>query len=442
MPSTSSPPTSALATGIDAILAIGAAGCWTGLAWLNGTAQIVMTALAASLSTLALLRPWLRRHTRRATDAAALAAERQRERVLTTATRHAEVWRTIVDNAMEGIITIDAKGDIQTVNSAAKKLFGYQGNELIGINVSKLMPEPHRNEHDGHLARYMRTGQSHIMGVSREVIGNRKDGSQVPIDLTVGEGTIDGQKFFTAVIRDISERKDLQTKLAQAERLAAVGELAAGVAHEINNPTNTMINCAQLIHDGDDTTENADIIIEEGGRIADIVRALLQFARDDRDRALPTSLQEAIESTMSLIGENWTRHGITVTLDIGEDLPLVLARPQKVQQILLNLMINAKDALVQHDVENRHVALTAQPSDGGVELRVSDNGPGIDAAIRNRLFEPFITTKRALGGTGLGLSVARSILDDYGGTIDLIDGGGETSEGAEFVIWLPLAPAE
>lgn len=241
---------------------------------------------------------------------------------------------------------------------------------------------------------------------------------------------------------DVTEKKELQTKLMQSERLAAVGELAAGVAHEINNPINTMINCAQLIQDGDEPSENASVIIEEGGRIADIVRALLQFARDDSDQAVPTSLPEAVDNTMSLIGENWVRHGITATVDINKNLPLVLARPQKIQQILLNLLINAKDALLENEDRNRHVALSAKETAGGVELRISDNGAGIKASIRDRLFEPFITTKRALGGTGLGLSVARSILEDYGGKLELGDADNDSCIGAEFIIWLPLAPTE
>lgn len=427
-------------TGIDAVLAVTAAGCWIGLAWMDGIAQLVGAALAAGLSAVALMRPWCRGHTRHAIEAATWAAEREREHAVSTSTRHVVAWRAIVDNATEGIVTIDAVGNVETVNGAAEMLFGYAKEELIGHNVKVLMPEPYFGEHDEYLARYIRTGQRRIIGIGREVIGKRKDGSQFPIDLSVGEGTIDGRKFFTAVIRDITERKELQMKLAQSERLAAVGELSAGVAHEINNPINTMINCAQLIHDGDDPIENGRIIIEEGGRIADIVRALLQFARDDRDHAQPTSLAEAVQRTMTLIGENWKRHGITVTIDVDEDLPMVMARPQKVQQVLLNLMINSKDALLQQDVSNRHVALTARESGGGVELLVSDNGPGIDAAIRDRMFEPFVTTKRARGGTGLGLSITRSILAGYGGTIGVDNG--DQANGAEFIVWLPLAPSE
>jgi len=145
-----------------------------------------------------------------------------------------------------------------------------------------------------------------------------------------------------------------------------------------------------------------------------------------------------VQRTMRLIGESWKRHGITLTINVDEKLPAVFARPQKVQQVLLNLMINAKDALILHETENRHVALTAQIAGNGVEFTVADNGPGIADAVRDRIFEPFITTKRARGGTGLGLSISRSIIEGYGGHIRLCAGGG----GAVFTVWLPLAPAE
>lgn len=425
--------------GTDAGLALLATAGWVTTAVGDAAMSLPAAIFASAMTAIVAMRLWCRRRTGQAIAEATWAAEREREHAAATARRHVQAWRAIVDHATEGIVTIDAAGTIEKVNDAALRMFGYDPGELIGRNVKVLMPEPYRGEHDEYLARYLRTGERKIIGIGREVVGVRKDGSEFPIDLSVGEGEIDGHKFFTAITRDITERKELRTKLGQSERLAAVGELAAGVAHEINNPINTMINCAQLIEDGDDPAENVRVIIEEGGRIADIVRALLQFARDDRDRAQPTSLAEAVDRTMTLVGENWKRHGITVTIDVGNDLPMVLARPQKMQQVLLNLMINSKDALVQSDVPNRHVALAAKESNGGVELRVSDNGQGIDPAVADRIFEPFITTKRARGGTGLGLSVTRSIIEGYGGTIKLA--GGDQG-GADFSIWLPLAPSE
>tara|TARA_R110002096_G_scaffold194628_7_gene376970 strand:+ start:1089 stop:2561 length:1473 start_codon:yes stop_codon:yes gene_type:complete len=423
---------------VDAGLAIAAVAGFSTLLWLEGSALHAGLILAGLATGTVLTRRWCRSTTKDAILSAMAAAELERQRAIAKAERYVAAWRASVDHAVEGIVTIDAKGSIETLNEAAKTMFGYTSEELVGKNVNILMPEPYHSEHDGYLERYKRTGERRIIGIGREVVGRRKDSSQFPIDLSVGEGAIEGRRFYTAVIRDITERKDLQTKLGQTERLAAVGELAAGVAHEINNPINTIINCAQLIEDGDEPSENGRIIIEEGGRIADIVRALLQFARDDRDNAQPTSLAEVVERTRSLIGESWKRHSINLTVDVDDNLPAVFARPQKVQQVLLNLMINAKDALITHDVANRYVSLTAQRSGDGVEFAVADNGPGIETSVRDRIFEPFITTKRARGGTGLGLSICRSIIEGYGGTIQVATDDG----GSVFSVWLPIAPPE
>ncbi len=419
-----------------AAVAAGSAAFAFGIATMPGA---LLLASAAACAGLATDRPRSRRRTRDAVQTAVREVAHERAVALDSAAKHAARWQAIVDTATEGIVTIDSSGLIESVNDAALRLFGFEAAELLGKNVSILMPEPFHSEHDGYLRRYLTTGEKRIIGIGREVIGLRKDRTEFPIDLSIGEGATGGRRFFTAVIRDITERKDMQTKLAQTERLAAVGELAAGVAHEINNPINTIINCAQLIQDGDDPLSNCTVIHEEGQRIADIVRDLLQFARDDRDQAQPTALAEVVARTRRLVEENWKRHGITLHVDTPDTLPLVQARPQQVQQVLLNLLINAKDALLQCERDVRRVWLTACEADHGVAFTVADNGPGTPPALGTRIFEPFVTTKRARGGTGLGLSISKSIVEGYGGTIELQSAPGE---GAKFRVWLPLAPLE
>jgi two-component system sensor kinase FixL len=340
-----------------------------------------------------------------------------------------ERTRAIVETATEGIVTIDANGIIDTFNGAAERLFGYVAGEVLGQNVKLLMPMPYRDEHDGYLRHYLDTGEKRIIGIGREVVGRRKDGSTFPIDLSVGEGRDGDRPFFTAIIRDITERKELQGKLNQTERLAAVGELAAGVAHEVNNPINTIINCAQLILDGDDAASNCGVIREEGERIAAIVQDLLQFARDDHDRPQATPIHEVLERTLRLIGENFKRHGIKLVVAVPADIAPVKARPQQLQQVLLNLLINAKDALQQDPSRNdRQVSLRAVDDEQGVTLSVRDNGPGIPPHLGNRIFEPFVTTKRAKGGTGLGLSISKSIVEGYGGSIEAVSEPGRFAE--------------
>ncbi|MEY4674014.1 MAG: hypothetical protein RL148_1798, partial [Planctomycetota bacterium] len=235
----------------------------------------------------------------------------------------------------------------------------------------------------------------------------------------------------------------MQSKLNQAERLAAVGELAAGVAHEVNNPINTIINCAQLVKDGDDLQENCDTIISEGERIAVIVRDLLQFARDDRESPQSTSIADVVHRTVRLIGENFRRHGIALRVELPQVARPVKASPQQLQQVLLNVLMNAKDAIAQQGVRPESaVTILAQETTTparGMLLMVRDNGPGVAENLRTRLFEPFVTTKRAKGGTGLGLSISKSIVESYGGTIELHDAPGG---GAEFRVWLQAEEPE
>lgn len=367
-------------------------------------------------------------------QARALEEQAQAREMLQTSTARI---RAIIDTATEGIVTIDARGSIESFNGSAERMFGYRAEEVIGRNVSLLMPMPFHAEHDQYLQRYLRTGERKVIGIGREVVGLRRNGTTFPIDLSVGEGRIGERVFFTAIIRDITERKDMQSKLNQAERLAAVGELAAGVAHEVNNPINTIINCAQLLKDGDDLAENCDTIISEGERIALIVRDLLQFARDDRESAQSTSIADVVNRTVRLVGENFRRHGITLAVDVQGHCRPARSSPQQLQQVLLNLLMNAKDAIVQQGVRpDSAVSITATETTSpmrGVLLVIRDNGPGVAEQLRKRLFEPFVTTKRARGGTGLGLSISKSIVEGYGGTIELCD---TNSPGAEFRIWL------
>jgi two-component system sensor kinase FixL len=403
--------------------------------WLRPVAGAALGAAA----TLALAVPQVRRRTSNALSSTTATLAAERATALATASAQGARLQAIFDTATEGIVTIDETGHIETWNGAAERMFGHPAAAVVGRNVAMLMPEPYHSEHDGYLEKYRRTGVRHIIGIGREVTGQRADGSTFPIDLSVGEGWVDGRRFFTAVIRDITERKEMQTKLAQTERLAAVGELAAGVAHEVNNPVNTMINCAQLIADGDDAAPNCQVIIEEGQRIAEIVKDLLQFARDDSDRPQPTGLPEVLQRTLRLFGENLKRHGVAIRTDVPEDLPNVRARPQQVQQVLLNLLINAKDAMLQSSCERREVRITGALDGAGVRMSVADTGPGIPPHLGHRIFEPFVTTKRARGGTGLGLSISKSIVEGYGGTLDVQS---QPGLGATFRIWLPLAERE
>ena len=421
-----------IADAVTTLCALAGYATWSSSQGATKTAGLLIAGVATgSLVT----RWWSRSLAGRAIAPTKKIVETDPPGAIATPTSHLETWRSVADHIVEGIITTNSSGTIETINSAAAMMFGYGKKELLGSNVNQLVPEPFFGTDDQRPGDDMRTGKQRTIEVRRKVTGLRKDGTRFSVDLSVGEGTFDGRKFSTAVVRDNTQHNEMQSKLAQTERLASVGELAAGVAHEINNPINTMINCAQLIEDGDERTENCRIIIAEGARIAEIIRALLIFAREDLSLAQPTSLSQVVNQTMSLIGESWKRHSILLDIDIDKSLPLVQAQPQKVQQVLLDLMINAKNALLQRDIKNRKLMLTAKVTDDGISLDISDNGHAALGSSNQQTLDSVNTSDNSQSDTEFGISASRSIIEGYGGKINLSSQDDITT----FSVWLPLA---
>ena len=346
----------------------------------------------------------------------------------------AALMRTIIATATEGIVTMTPGGRIELVNRAAELMFGFAPGELIGQEVTTLMPNPYRDEHSSYVQNYLDSGQARVIGIGREVVAKRKDGSQFPIHLSVGEGLVGNRRVFVAILSDISVRKELQARLSLAERLVAIGELAAGVAHEINNPINTILNCAQLIRDGDSPTENSSMIADEATRIAGIVQDLLQFARNDKRELVATDLADVAQRTVRLVRENFAKASVDIQVHVEPGTPTVRANRSQLQQVLLNLLNNARDAVLARQSGQKLVMVRAMPQQGGASIAVRDTGIGILPELADRIFEPFFTTKRARGGTGLGLSISKSIVDSFGGTITVES---EPGQGAEFRVWLP-----
>jgi PAS domain S-box-containing protein len=349
--------------------------------------------------------------------------------------------RGVVDHAVDAIITIDRTGSVSGFNHAAETLFGYSFEEVQGRNIRMLMPEPYRSEHDGYMRRYMETGERRIIGIGRKVDARKKDGTIFPIDLAVSEALIGEERVFTGIIRDLTEQRALMARLTLAERLAAIGELAAGIAHEVNNPVNAMINCAQLILDGDTDKSLCEDIISEGNRIASIVSNLLNFARDHAEQVRPTRVIEVIDRSLALLGRRFQKQGVEVLVEEVGEVPRALVRTQQLQQVILNLIVNARDALLERSTQPEklisiRISAVGAPDTEQVEIRVRDNGPGIPEPIRMRIFDAFFTTKRNRGGTGLGLSVSREIIEAHGGQLTVES---ELGSWTEFRIVLPAA---
>ena len=346
--------------------------------------------------------------------------------------------RSILETIPDAMVVIDGAGLIHDFSHAAERLFGWTALEAAGKNVSMLMPSPYREGHDGYLERYRRTGERRIIGIGRVVVGERKDGSTFPMELAVGEMRGAEGGFFTGFIRDLTDRQrtetrlqELQSELVHVSRLTALGEMASSLAHELNQPLSAIANYlkgSKMLLGREDVpldrvADAVDRAADEALRAGEIIRRLRDFvARGEAERrveSLPKLIEEA--SALALVGAK--EHGIHVRFDFDANVDLVLADKVQVQQVVENLIRNAVDAMAASPGGNLLVMIEAIDDDMTL-VSVSDTGPGISAEVADRLFQPFITTKRT--GMGVGLSISRTIIEAHGGRIwvEKNEGGG------------------
>jgi two-component system sensor kinase FixL len=338
--------------------------------------------------------------------------------------------RSILETVPDAMIVIDDHGIMQSFSSAAERLFGYAAADVIGKNVKILMPPPYRESHDGYIQRYLRTGERRIIGIGRVVVGLRQDGSTFPMELSVGEMRSNNARYFTGFIRDLTERQktearlqELQSELVHISRLTAVGEMASALAHELNQPLSAIANylkgSRRLLQDKADEASRMvrdamDKAAEQSLRAGQIIRRLRDFvARGESERRVENAKKLVEEaSALALVGAK--EHGVRVRFEFNPAHDLVLADKVQIQQVMLNLIRNAIEAMEQ--AEQREMVVRVQPSGSDmIEISVSDTGSGIAPEISAQLFQPFITTKAS--GMGVGLSISRTIVEAHGGQI-------------------------
>lgn len=339
--------------------------------------------------------------------------------------------RSILETIPDAMVVIDEQARIKSFSAAAERQFGYAPDEVEGRNVSLLMPEPYRTQHDAYMARYLETGERRIIGIGRVVVGRRKDGSTFPMELSVGEMRSGGERYFTGFIRDLTERRntetrlqELQSELVHMSRFTALGEMASTLAHEINQPLTAIASylkgCRRILGrmEGAEVPLLADAVnqaAEQALRAGQVIRHLREFvARGESERhieGLPKLIEEA--SALALVGAR--EKGVHVRFDLDPDAPLVLADRIQVQQVLLNLIRNAIEAMQGAPRRELVVATKALPADALVEVSVADTGSGLAPEVASQLFQPFVTTKAS--GMGVGLSICRTIVEAHGGKI-------------------------
>jgi len=389
--------------------------------------------------------------------------ERRAARELQDAVRFAESesnrLHTVLDTVVDGIISINAVGRIETFNRAAERLFGYRSAEVVGRNIKMLMPEPYQSAHDGYLQNYRDTRQRKIIGIGREVTGLRKDGSQFPMELNIGETDGAGEHRFTGVVRDVSERErfivDLQTARQQADAAnAAKSAFLAAMSHEIRTPMNGVIGMLDVLHQTSlkgYQVEMVDLIQDSAASLLTIINDILDFSKIEAGKLEvarePFDVADTVESVCVMLNRLAEKQGVELTVFVDPAIPgAVLGDAQRIRQVLINLINNAIKFSSKQDhqglVSVRAECVRCDAEECTIEFRVRDNGIGMDEDTQATLFTPFMqadaSTSRRFGGTGLGLAISYNLTQLMGGEIRVESTPGI---GSTFFMRLPLHPA-
>jgi PAS domain S-box-containing protein len=372
----------------------------------------------------------------------------ERERAQLALRESAARLKAVVDTAVDGVILINAQGCVLMFNPACERLFGYRADEVIGQNVKMLMPSPYRDEHDGYVESFRRTGERKIIGIGREVVGRRKDGSTFPMDLSVGEAKEAGESNFVGIIHDITDRKRTEEQLVQAQKMETVGQLSGGIAHDFNNLLTVIIGNAELLSQKlkarPDLERLADDIERAGDRGAELTQRLLAFSR--RQTLIPVDFDcNGLLENMRALLRRTLREDIEIRTTFDADLWAAFADPAQLESAVLNLALNAQDAMPAGgslSLTTANLPLDEQYRSGHPEVRagdyvmiaVTDNGEGMPKEVLDRVFEPFFTTKEVGKGSGLGLSMVYGFTKQSNGHVAIYS---EPGLGTTVRIYLP-----
>jgi PAS domain S-box-containing protein len=366
--------------------------------------------------------------------------------------------RGILESAVIAIITIDDRGLVESINPATERLFGYSAAELLGQNVNRLMPEPYKGEHDAYIANYLTTGVKKIIGIGREVSGRRKDGTTFPVHLSVSEFAAGGRRYFTGMIHDISDRKHVEEalreserRLAQAQKMEAVGQLTGGIAHDFNNLLLVITGNLELLEPhlaGEEPKalhREAQDAAALGSKLTD---QLLTFGRRRHLDAHVIQLNDLVVGITDMLRRTLGEH-VTLSTSLAREVWPTRADPGQFQSAIVNMAVNSRDAMPQGGklvVETRNIMLDIDHTDFQseltpgeyVQLSISDTGSGMPPEVRDRVFEPFFTTKEKGRGTGLGLAMVYGFVKQSGGHVTIYS---EVGHGTTINLYFPRADA-
>jgi PAS domain S-box-containing protein len=372
------------------------------------------------------------------------AHKRAEQEIRETASR----LRALVDTAVDGVMMIDGEARVLMFNPACEKLFGYAADEVLGQNVKMLMPSPYREEHDRYMESFLRTGVKKIIGIGREVTGQRKDGTVFPMDLSVGEATQEGEPIFVGIIHDLTDRKQTEAQLVQAQKMETVGQLSGGIAHDFNNLLTVVVGNAEILSETlrarPDLQALADAIVQAGERGAELTQRLLAFSRRQTLRPVEIDCNALVRGMEKLL-RRMLSESIAVNTALEAELWTAYADPGQLENAILNLAINARDAMpdggtltistgnVPLDERYRDLHPEVNPGEY-VMIAVTDDGSGMSKDVLAHVFEPFFTTKEVGKGSGLGLSMVYGFVKQSNGHVAIYS---EPSLGTTVRVYLP-----
>jgi two-component system, LuxR family, sensor kinase FixL len=345
-------------------------------------------------------------------------------------------WDVLASIA-DAVVTIDEDHRVVYCNKVAETMFGYTSGELVGQDVSPLIPEPHHSIHRGYVDQYILTREGRVIGKSRECVGRRRNGDAFPVEISYSVSQTAGRLYFTAVIRDISQRKQMEHEMRFMAKLADVGKGVANVAHEIRKPLMLIGGFARQVASCPSTEpmsrQKLQIIVDEVRRLETLlngVRLLTRPPGSSEKKSLLVSdlLKETLEFLDPMLGDQ----NIVVQTEFSPEPLFILGDPDQLKQVFLNLLQNAIDAM--NGVGQ--IRITLQPNGLRAEIEISDSGPGISPEMVEKIFDPFFTTKPE--GTGLGLAITKNIIQEHGGEISVRS---DTTAGSCFLVRLPLERA-
>lgn len=393
---------------------------------------------------------------------------REKDHYIQALTESEAGQRAILASALDPIITIDAFGIVQSASDSVERVFGWRPNEIVGQNITSIMPEPHRSEHDNYLAAFRDTGNTTILGRTREFKAVHRDGSLIPIELSVSqvERSSTAPQLFTGIIRDVTETKEAQYELEKhrsqleelvvertaalretheqlrlADRLAAIGTLAAGLGHDMNNvlfPIRCRLDAVDQSEIPDDLREHFDAMRKSSEYLQQLADGLHLLALDPDDQDASTEL--------TTLGEWWSQVGpllarglpkhVTFTTELADYLPRITVAPHRLTQAVLNLIVNAGEA-IGNEAGEVHFGVKFDEPTETVRLAVRDTGHGMPAEVKRRALDPFYTTKKRGLGTGLGLSLVSGVVQGAGGRVEIES---EPQRGTTVVLTFPTIP--